>query len=49
VFRDQGFTWADLSNGRADGCRASDYPDGFHSDAACSDRIRARLDRVAGR
>jgi hypothetical protein len=49
LFARSGFSWAGLWDGRADGCRASDYPDGFHSDAACSDRVRARLDRVAAR
>jgi hypothetical protein len=47
VFRDEGFTWAGLWNGAKIGCKASDYPDGFHSDAACSDLLRARLDAVS--
>ena len=34
-------------NGAAIGCRPTDYPDGFHSDAACSHRLRNRLDRAA--
>jgi hypothetical protein len=49
VFRDEGFTWAGLWDGAEVGCKASDYPDGFHADAACSDRLRARLDAVANR
>lgn len=28
-------------------CPASEFPDEFHSDAACSDRLRARLDEAA--
>jgi hypothetical protein len=47
VFRDEGFTWAGLWDGARIGCSASDYPDGFHSDARCSDLLRARLDAVA--
>jgi hypothetical protein len=49
VFRRQGFVWAGLWNGRADGCGGNDFPDGFHSDAACSDRVRVRLDEAARR
>jgi hypothetical protein len=47
LFARRGFTWAGLWGGRADGCRASDFPDGFHSDAACSAHVRARLDAAA--
>jgi len=47
LFARQGFAWAGLWDGRADGCRAADFPDGFHSDAACSARVRARLDAAA--
>jgi hypothetical protein len=49
VFRDEGYTWAGLWDGAKLGCRASDYPDGFHSDARCSALLRARLDTVASR
>jgi hypothetical protein len=47
LFAEEGFAWAGLSNGRADGCSASDFPDGFHTDAACSDRVRALHDAAA--
>jgi hypothetical protein len=47
LFREEGFTWAGLWDGAKLGCRPTDYPDGFHSDAACSSRLRARLDRAA--
>ncbi len=47
VFARQGFAWAGLWNGRADGCTAADFPDGFHTNAACSARVRARLDAAA--
>ena len=47
VFARHGFAWAGLWNGRADGCTRSDFPDEFHSDAACSDRVRIRLDEAA--
>ena len=49
LFTGQGFMWAGLWNGRALGCRPSDFPDAFHSDAACSARVRARLDAAAAR
>jgi hypothetical protein len=49
LFRRHGFAWAGLWDGRALGCRAGDYPDAFHSDAVCSERVRRALDRVAGR
>jgi hypothetical protein len=49
VFRSEGYAWAGLWNGQALGCRPTDFPDGFHSDAGCSLRVRAELDRVAGR
>jgi hypothetical protein len=47
LFGAEGYTWAGLWNGQALGCSPSDFPDGFHSDAACSRRLRAGLDRVA--
>jgi hypothetical protein len=49
IFAEQGFAWAGLWNGRALGCRQSQFPDAFHSDAACSARLRARLDAAAAR
>jgi hypothetical protein len=47
LFARQGFTWAGLWDGRADGCTASEFPDAFHTDAACSARVRERLDAAA--
>lgn len=47
LFARQGFSWAGLWDGRADGCTASDFPDAFHTDAACSVRVRERLDAAA--
>ena len=48
LFAREGATWAaGISDGRALGCRPSDFPDAFHSDAACSARVRARLDAAA--
>ena len=44
LFREHGATWAGLENGRADGCRPSDFPDAWHSDASCSAKLRKRLD-----
>jgi hypothetical protein len=47
VFADEGYVWAGLWDGRTIGCRPSDYPDDYHTNAACSARLRARLDTVA--
>ena len=49
LFAQEGFRWAGLWNGRALGCRPSQFPDDFHSDAACSARVRDRLDAAASR
>jgi hypothetical protein len=49
LFARQGFTWAGLWDGRALGCKPADFPDAFHSDAACSARVRTRLDAAASR
>jgi len=49
LFKGYGFRWAGLWDGAALGCRASDFPDAFHSDAVCSGRVRARLDAAARR
>jgi hypothetical protein len=48
VFARAGATWVPgLSDGQAIGCAAADFPDSFHSDAACSARVRERLDAAA--
>jgi hypothetical protein len=49
LFAQEGFAWAGLWNGAALGCKPSDFPDAFHSDAACSARVRARLDAAVSR
>jgi hypothetical protein len=49
LFRRHGFTWAGLWDGTAIGCTPRDYPDDFHTDATCSERLRLALDAVAGR
>jgi hypothetical protein len=49
LFRRHGFAWAGLWDGSALGCTPRDYPDGFHANAGCSDRVRLALDAVAGR
>ncbi|HEY4412301.1 MAG TPA: hypothetical protein VGN06_04825 [Gaiellaceae bacterium] len=49
LFASDGFTWAGLWDGRALGCSGSDFPDQFHTDQACSARLRARLDAAAAR
>jgi hypothetical protein len=48
LFRVNGAKWISLENGRADGCRPSDFPDAWHSDASCSAKLRDRLDQAAG-
>jgi hypothetical protein len=47
LFRRHGFTWAGLWDGSALGCTPRDYPDDFHTDATCSERLRLALDAVA--
>jgi hypothetical protein len=47
LFRRNGAKWIHLENGRTDGCRPSDFPDAWHSDAACSDKLRGLLDKAA--
>jgi hypothetical protein len=45
LFKRYGFAWVGLGVS----CPAADFPDAFHSDAACSARLRDRLDEVARR
>jgi lysophospholipase L1-like esterase len=48
LFHRYGFAWLDLRDPRATPCSDSDFVDGgYHTNAACSMRIRARLDRAA--
>jgi hypothetical protein len=47
LFARYGAEWADVVDGRRLGCRPSDFPDAFHTDAACSARLRERLDEAA--
>jgi hypothetical protein len=43
LFARYGFRWLPTQDGARLGCRTSDFPDRFHSDARCSDRLRAAL------
>jgi hypothetical protein len=45
LFARYGFRWADTVDGAKLGCRPNDFPDGFHSDARCSQLLRRALDR----
>jgi hypothetical protein len=47
LFSGPGRAWAGLVDGARDGCTAADYPDAFHTNAACSARVRAALDEAA--
>src|SRR5262245_1285742 len=48
VFRRSGYPWLDLRDVRSIPCREQDFVDGgFHADARCARRIRARLDAAA--
>jgi hypothetical protein len=47
IFHRYGFTWAHVEDARTVPCTAAEFPDGFHTDAACSARVRARLDAAA--
>jgi hypothetical protein len=50
LFRKHGFAWLDLSDVRSVPCAQDAFVDaGFHTTAACSDRMRADLDRAAAR
>jgi lysophospholipase L1-like esterase len=49
LFHRFGFAWLDLRDARAIPCRESDFVDGgYHTNAACSSRMRDRLDTAAG-
>jgi hypothetical protein len=45
LFERYGFRWVATEDGAKLGCRPSDYPDLFHSDARCSALLRRALDR----
>ena len=49
LFARYGFAWAGLEDARRVPCRSNEFPDAFHSDRACSARLRARLDEAARR
>jgi hypothetical protein len=50
VFRRYGYPWLDLRDVRSIPCAQSDFVDGgFHANARCARRIRARLDKAAAR
>ena len=50
LFARYGYRWLDLRDARSIPCRQSDFVDGgYHTDAACSMRMRARLDAAASR
>jgi lysophospholipase L1-like esterase len=50
LFRRYGFTWLDFRNPRTIPCSDSDFVDGgYHTNGACSMRMRRRLDNVAKR
>jgi lysophospholipase L1-like esterase len=49
LFRGYGFRWLDFRNAAAIPCTDADFVDGgYHTNAACSMRMRARLDAAAG-
>lgn len=48
LFARYGYRWLDLRDARSIPCRQSDFVDGgYHTDAACSMRMRRRLDAAA--
>jgi lysophospholipase L1-like esterase len=50
LFARYGYRWLDFRDARSIPCRQSDFVDGgYHTDAACSMRMRARLDAAARR
>jgi hypothetical protein len=49
LFARYGYRWLDFRNARSIPCRQSDFVDGgYHTNAACSMRMRRRLDAAAG-
>lgn len=46
LFSRYGFRWLATEDGAALGCRASDFPDAFHSDARCSGLLLRRVESV---
>jgi lysophospholipase L1-like esterase len=50
LFRKYGYRWLDFRDMRSIPCRQSDFVDGgYHTDGACSMRMRERLDQAASR
>ena len=50
LFGRYGYRWLDFRDGRSIPCKQSDFVDGgYHTDAACSMRMRQRLDAAARR
>jgi hypothetical protein len=49
LFARFGFQWVSTEDGRRLGCRPSEFPDAYHTDAACSLRVRNQLDEAARR
>ena len=48
LFHQYGYRWLDFRDARALGCKQSDFVDGgYHTNAACSMRMRSRLDAAA--
>ena len=48
LFRRYGYRWLDFRDAGSIPCRQSDFVDGgYHTDAACSMRMRRRLDQAA--
>jgi hypothetical protein len=48
LFAHYGYRWLDFRNARSIPCRQSDFVDGgYHTDAACSMRMRRQLDQAA--
>ena len=45
LFGRYGFTWADTVDGAKLGCRSTDFPDLFHSDARCSQLLFRHLEQ----
>ena len=49
LFSRYGFAWVPLEDGQRVPCRSNEFPDAFHTDRACSARVRKRLDEAARR
>ena len=47
IFHRYGLAWVSVEDARTIPCTAADFPDAFHAGAACSAKVRSKLDAAA--